>query len=91
MTEQRIPKIGDAVKVVTSDYKEAYALVTAVHGEGYEFGGEFMPPLINAVYVTDDETKRDSYGRQIMRDLTSLNHFKSTQNMPKRGRYYDFL
>lgn len=91
MTEQRIPVVGDAVKVVTSDYKEANALVTAVHGPGYEFNGEWMPPLINAVYVSPDESKRDSFGRQIERDLTSLGHYKATAGMPKRGRYYDFL
>lgn len=90
MTEQRIPQIGEAVKVVTSDYVETDALVIAVHGTGYMSGDKFVAPLVNVVYVSPDASKSDSYGRQIARDLTSLNHFSATEGMPKRGRYYDF-
>lgn len=91
MTEHRIPKIGEAVKVVTSDYRETFGLVIAVHGPGYGEGENFTPPLINVVYVSPDANKSDSYGRQIERDLTSLGHIKHTANMPKLGRYYDFI
>lgn len=91
MTEQRIPKIGEAVRAVTADYTETDALVTAVHGEGYVRGDDFIPPLINLVYVSPDESKRDSYGRQIQREMTSVNHKINTQGMPKAGYYYDFL
>lgn len=92
MAEQkRLPKIGEAVKIVTSDYVETHGLVIAVHGTGYETGDGFWYPLINVVYVSPDVAKSDSYGRQIERNLTSLNHFDQTKGMPKRGRYYDFL
>lgn len=91
MTEQRIPVVGEAVKVVTSDYRETFGLVTAVHGVGMMQGDKFMQPCINVVYTSGDETKRDVYGRQIERDLTSLQHFDQTAGMPKRGRYYDFI
>ena len=91
MTEQRIPKIGEAVKVVLSDYTETYGLITAVHGPGFGEGEDFTPPIVNLVYVVDDPSKSDSYGRQIGRDMTSVYHVKQTKNMPKPGRYYDFL
>lgn len=91
MTEQKLPEIGDAVKVVTSDYRETFALVTAVHGTGYQVGGEFRLPLINCVYVSGDANKSDSYGRQIERDLCSLQHKEASAGMPKPGRYYELL
>lgn len=90
MTEQNIPQVGQVVKAVTVDYVEVDALVTAVHGTGYEVGGVHMQPLINVVYVSPDAEKRDSYGRQIMRDLTSLQHYSATEGMPRRGRYWQF-
>lgn len=91
MTEQRIPVIGEAVKIVTSDYKETFGLVTAVHGTGYQNGDTFNQPCINVVYVSSDASKGDSYGRQIERDLTSLQHVDAVKGMPRPGRYYDFL
>ena len=92
MTEQRIAQVGEAVKVVTSDYRETFGLVTAVHGKGYGEGENFHQPCINVVYVSPDASKGDSYGRQIERDLTSLQHFaEGPNNMPKPGRYYEFL
>ena len=86
-TEVRVPKVGEAIKVVTSTYVETDALVTAVHGTGYNG----VPPCINCVYVSPDAAKSDSYGRQIERDLTSLQHKVAVQGMPKPGRYYDFI
>lgn len=91
MTEQKLPKVGDAVKIVTADYTETFGLVTAVHGTGYTRGEDFIPPLINLVYVSPDANKSDSYGRQIQREMTSVNHKINTQGMPKAGYYYDFL
>jgi len=92
MTEQTIPVVGQAVRVVTSDYTETDALVTAVHGTGFNDGEKFHQPCINVVYVSPDANKGDSYGRQIERDLTSLQHFaEGPNNMPKPGRYYDFI
>lgn len=91
MTDHKLPKVGDAVKVVTSTYEETFGLVIAVHGQGYEVNGEFALPLINAIYVSTDPSKSDSYGRQIERDLCSLNHKNQTKGMPKAGRYYELI
>lgn len=92
MTGQRIPVVGEPVKVVTSTYEETFGLVTAVHGVGYGEGENFHQPCINVVYVSTDAGKSDSYGRQIERDLCSLQHLAEGPNqMPKPGRYYDFL
>lgn len=92
MTEQNIPKVGDVVSCVTSDYVKVNGLVTAVHGTGYEGpDGVKMQPSINVVYVSPEATKSDSYGRQIERDLCSLQHFSATRGMPKAGRYWQFF
>lgn len=100
MTEQqtdvRIPQVGEAVKVVTTDYVETFALVTAVHGTGYSMPvgdgeTEWRMPLINVVYVSPDARKSDSWGRQIERDLCSLGHKDGTKGMPKPGRYYELI
>ena len=88
--DNRIPKVGDAVRIVNEEYHETFGLVTAVHGPGYEFEGHFTPPLINAVYISADPAKRDPYGQQTER-LSSLGHFAQTKNMPKAGRYWDFI
>lgn len=91
-TETRIVKVGDVVKAVTSKYEEVKALVTAVHGVGYNDGTRFHQPCINVVYVSPDASKSDSFGRQIERDLTSLQHFEEgPNNMPKPGRYYELI
>lgn len=93
-TEVRIPHVGEAVSVVTSQYHETVGLVTAVHGQGWTNPetGEFHMPCINVIYVSPDPAKSDSYGRQIERDLTSLQYFaEGPNNMPKPGRYYEFI
>jgi len=90
MTEHRIPENGDAVKIVNETYEEHEALVTAVHGVGYEVNGKFNLPSINCVYVSSDKAKHDPYGQQLER-LSSCVHFAQTEGMPKRGRYWDFI
>jgi len=75
---------GGPVKVVTEDYVECDALVTAVHGS---FGGEFVP-CINVAYVSPDPAKRDPYGQQIER-MSSLQHLsQGPAGMPRPGRYW---
>lgn len=89
MTEQaetvdwQQPVVGQSVRVVDENYIEHDALVTAVHGTGYNGVG----PSVNVVYVSADLTKHDPYGQQLER-LSSLIHFNGTVNMPKRGRYW---
>lgn len=76
--------IGDAVKVISENYREHKALVTCVHGEF----SETFAPCINVVYVSDDPSKRDPYGHQLER-MSSLQHFNQGPNhMPTPGRYW---
>lgn len=88
MTEQdtvewQVPVVGQHVRIVDETYEEHDALVTSVHGVGYNDVG----PSINVVYITSDQLKHDPYGQQIER-LSSLGHFNATKGMPKRGRYW---
>lgn len=89
-TEDMAPVVGQAVKIVNETYEEHDALVTAVHGVGYDYGGEFFPPSVNVVYVSSDPAKRDPYGNQLER-LSSLQHEKGTKGMPKAGRFWRAL
>ena len=93
MTEHHdIPKIGDTVRISTETREEVNGLVVTVHGVGGEWSGKFVQPSINAVFVSTDPSKSDSYGRQIER-YSSLQHFDQTaqSGMPAPGRYYDFV
>lgn len=63
------PKVGGAITFVDPLGIERAAIVTAVHG--LPMGG--TKPSINVVYVTGDESKTDTYGRQIERS-TSVVH-----------------
>lgn len=90
--ETKQVRVGDAVVVVTPDYKETFGLVIAVHdgmnGENAK-GQADREPLINAVIVSTDPAKHDSYGQQTDKQLTSLSHFNSVRSMqPKVGRYW---
>jgi len=59
-------QIGDAVTYVDPVGRSRPALLTAVHGAD-------ETPSVNLVFVSDDETKGDPYGRQIERE-TSVVH-----------------
>ena len=59
-------KIGDKVIFTDAVGNFHYALVTAVWGQG-------ETPSLNVVYVSDDESQTDQYGRQITR-ATSVVH-----------------
>jgi hypothetical protein len=48
-------KVGDVVTYIDENSQERNALVQCVHG----------PDYINVIAVSKDETKTDSYGRQI--------------------------
>ena len=66
MDKQKL-EVGQNVVFIDEHRKEHVALVTAV----WESMGAL--PGCNVVYVTDDETKSDPYGRQIERK-TSVVH-----------------
>lgn len=68
-------QIGDVVHYVDEHRREFNAIVTTV----------WNPDYINVVYVTDDETRTDPYGRQILR-ATSVGR-KSDSNTA--GRYFE--
>jgi hypothetical protein len=83
-----IPKVGDAVKVVTEDRQEVNALVVAVHGEGYKpSDGMGYGPSVNVAFVSTDPHKHDPYGTQLER-YSSLSHLNSCKTMPNPGRYW---
>jgi len=46
---------------------EHKALLTAVHGTIMESQGKAWIPCVNVVYVSNDESKQDPYGRQLER------------------------
>ena len=90
--EKKQVRVGDAVVVVTPDFKETFGLVIAVHdgqnGENAKLQAE-MNVCINVVIVSTDQAKHDSYGQQTDKQLTSLQHFNAVSSMlPKPGRYW---
>lgn len=65
-------KIGDTVEYVDPYAKSHTALVTTVFSSGHP-GDDGPKPSVNLVYVSDDESQTDQYGRQIARN-TSVVH-----------------
>lgn len=77
-------RVGDPVYVVSESYGTHIGLVTCVHGE-FKNGSV---PCINVVYVSNDDAKRDPFGRQLER-MSSLAHYcTGPHNMPTPGRYW---
>lgn len=72
----RKPSVGDAVIFHDPKGNPHNALVTTVWSE----------TLVNVVFVSDDENRQDSYGRQIERS-TSLMH-ASVMNV--HGNYWRY-
>lgn len=77
MTEERKAKVGEPVVYVDPTAVAHAGLVTAVWG----------PKCINLVFVSSDENKSDTYGRQIDRSATSCNH--QSQHVA-HGNYWRF-
>ena len=69
-------KVGEAVVYYNPVGKPHAAIVTAVWG----------PTMVNVVYVSSDETRTDTYGRQTER-ATSLGHKSTTQ---VHGQYWAY-
>lgn len=63
--------IGDIVIFTDAVGKDHNALVTSVFDNGDP--EKYPTPSLNVVYVTEDESKHDMYGRQIERN-TSVVH-----------------
>lgn len=80
-------KIGDPVRVVDEHGIEHAGLVTQQWGTGsYEDSNQVRVLLaINVVFVSADENKNDTYGRQT-EHLSSLQHKSVAGQCP--GRYW---
>ena len=71
-------QIGQNVIYVDSMRKFHPALLTIIWGEDYlGEDGTRRFPCVNLVYVVDDESRQDQYGRQIER-ASSCVHFRDT-------------
>lgn len=62
-TKKRCPRVGQSITYFDPKGRPISALVTCVH----------TPTCINLVFVSDDPSRSDSYGRQIERQ-TSQQH-----------------
>lgn len=79
MKPKKSPGIGDSVFYTDEVGVEHTAIVTA------NWGGIDNPDAsINVVYVSDDESQRDQYGRQIVRQTSVV----PKHNQPAHGRFY---
>lgn len=85
MTEKRV-NIGDAINFSDEYGKSHKAVVTTVYNSGH-VGDDTPLPSVNLVYVSDDETKSDQYGRQIERK-TSVVH---KTNQYAHGMFWDLI
>ena len=79
---------GDHVIFTDSRSRKCHALVTCVFGDVHcdEQGNVTSAPAINVVFVSNDNDREDSYGRQIERQ-TSAVHVAS---QPAHGNYWDW-
>ena len=76
-TEESVLKVGDVVTYRDEHGVDHNALVTIVHGNTSQ-------SCINVVYLSEDETKRDSNGRQIERASSVQRKSEFTAH----GRYF---
>lgn len=77
VTEEAIIKVGDVVTYKDEVGVDHSALVTIVHGNTAQ-------SCINVVYLSSDESKRDSNGRQIERASSVQRKSEYTAH----GRYF---
>jgi hypothetical protein len=74
-------RIGGPVTFVDAKGHEHDALVTAIHGDPDQ------TPAINVVWVSDDESRRDQYGRQVER-FSSVVHERNQSADGPHGNYW---
>jgi len=80
----RFPHVGDHVIFHDSKGNPHNAVLTAVWGPEKAFNDHGQVPCVNLVYVSADNEREDTYGRQIERE-TSLVH---AANQPAHGMYW---
>ena len=78
-------EVGDVVKFVDEHGNVHNALVTIVWDKvsGHP-GATIEHPAVNLVYVVDDESKQDTWGRQIERDASVVHKTNQSAN----GKYW---
>lgn len=82
--KENVPKplVGSVVICVDPVGKEHFALVTSVFT-----GAQPNAPSLNLVYVSDDESATDQYGRQLATRVTSTVH---ESNQYAHGNYWKY-
>lgn len=75
--EERILEVGDVVTYRDEHGVDHNALVTVVHGNTAQ-------SCINVVYLSEDETKRESWGRQVER----ASSVQRKSDVTAHGRYF---
>ncbi len=76
MTEHKKPEVGEHIIFHDSRGEARNAVITAVYSD----------TCVNAVYVSGDESRQDSYGRQTER-TASCNHKSMTGAFGNYWRY----
>lgn len=82
METNRDPHAGTSVIYFDEHSKEHQAIVTICHGQ------DLGTNAINLVYVSDDPSERDQYGRQIKRASSVSAKNPSYPQATAHGRYY---
>ncbi len=73
--------VGQFIRYCSEDRQWYDALITAVHGEPTTYPkSERGPagvsyPCVNLSFVSGDDSAQDQYGRQMVRDKTSISHY----------------
>jgi len=65
--ERKFVNVGDHIIFTDTHRRQHSALVTEVWDSGAEQRMDSLPAL-NLLYVVEDETRKDQYGRQIERE-----------------------
>jgi len=69
-------EIGQPVVFIDQHRNRVPALIQCVHGEPSEHEGHEYYPCVNLVFVSRDQNRSDSYGRQIEHQ-TSVSYWSS--------------
>lgn len=77
-------KVGDAVTYVDPKGRPQAAVLTAIWGKTDD---EANMPCVNLAFVSHDESRTDSYGRQIERETSVIHRTRATVH----GRYWKRL
>ena len=82
--ERKFVNVGDHIIFTDTRRKQHSGLVTEVHDSGVEQRRDSLP-AVNVLYVVDDETRMDQYGRQIERESSVVHR---TMNSAEANCYH---